>query len=119
MFEGFKYRVAKNHVLLALEQKGLISSGEHEHMKTVSYNKNNKEYGIEALRSGACADKYSAAAAVFARLSIVADRAGSSTNLSSEQWDMACSEAMLNAGAEPYEVEDIVEGLKDMLRDSV
>lgn len=117
MFEGYRYRLAKNSALMVAADKSLISSDLALEMRRIAYNKPNREYGVSLLKSGTCDDKFAAAAAVFARLSIIAKR--NNTFMPGEvEWDIACREAMVLGGA-PFATALLgVDELKEIIEES-
>ena len=119
MFEGFKYRLGKNHVLFSLERDGKITKSQRKLMMDISYNVMNRTYGIGLLKSGAAMDKFSAAAAVFARLSVTAQNSPQGPEIDAVMWETAAYEAMIQAGAGHGEAAEIVQGLKQMNRETM
>ena len=66
MFSGFKYRFAKNHVLLKMEHEEGLSRRLAAEMSSIAGNPDNSHFGRLLVSSGAARNKYAAAAAVFA-----------------------------------------------------
>lgn len=85
MFEAFRYRMGKNMALYALAKAPGYSPERIEFMRRISGNAINRGFGIEALRQGHVANKYVAAAAVFARLANAADDYRAN-DIASENW---------------------------------
>lgn len=85
MFEAFRYRIGKNMALLALGKSSGYSPKRIAFMRRASGNAANQNYGKEALRQGHVANKYVAAAAVFARLANSAE-SFQATDITSENW---------------------------------
>ena len=115
MFEGYKYRVAKNATLMLLADKKLISSELSIEMRKIAYNKPNREFGVGLLKSDSCNNKFDAAASVFARLAIIAQE--TQTFLPGElEWDMACKEALILGGASHAQAFTHVYELKETIK---
>lgn len=97
--------------------KSLLSPDLSIEMRKIAYNRPNREYGINLLKSGACDDKFAAAAVVFARLSIIAEH--NNTFMPGEvEWDIACREALVLGGASFAKALLGVDELKETIRES-
>lgn len=94
MFEGFRYRVAKNMALGVLRQDPAYSREQLKLMSQIASNWINQEFGTEALRNGSVANKFVAAAAVFARLATVA-KVTPTGSIRHQNWIDACDAALL------------------------
>ena len=68
MFNGTKYAHAVLVVLNGMKQRGVICRETEKEMGAISIYGVNRAYGVSLIKTGAARDKYSAAAAVFARL---------------------------------------------------
>ena len=84
MFSGFKYRLAKNKVLMSLEVKGVLSKGKSKLMRDIMYNDMNKELGIDCIKQN-LTNKYQCVAFVFARLQYLYEK-NPRNDLSSYDW---------------------------------
>lgn len=110
MFENFRYRMGKNMALYVLGKMRGYTPERIEFMRRISGNKINRTYGADALRHGFVANKYVAAAAVFARL---ANAAGeySANEIKSEHWTQAGLVALKLAKCRPEAIEYTFEKL--------
>ena len=93
MFEAFRYRMGKNMALYALAKRSGYSPERIEFMRRISGNPVNQQFGKVALRQGDVANKFIAAAAVFARLANAADDYRTN-DITSENWVDAGFEAL-------------------------
>ena len=115
MFEGYKYRGAKNATLMLLADKKLISSELSIEMREIAYKQPNREFGVSLLKSGTCNNKFEAATSVFARLGIVAEET-QSFSPGELEWDMACREALILGGASYAHAFTHVDELKEIIK---
>jgi hypothetical protein len=113
MFSAFKYRTAKNFVLMKLSQDGHLAGQTTDLMREIAGNPANLQYGLSMLKSGIAKDKYSAAAAVFARLACLYE-SSPRNGLTDLEWRIALREAMRLAGASELEIPIVEESLIEM-----
>lgn len=111
MFEGFRYRLGKNMALLSLEGMPGFSPDRVARMRAISGNAINQEFGAAALKIGAAADRYCAAAAVFARLANAADDTPTS-DISASHWTDAGHKALLLSRCPPDAVAYVFQNLR-------
>lgn len=88
MFEGIRATFAKNRVLMELAHEGLIDKRLEPLMRSIAGNDANLSYAVELLRQNAVKCKYTAAAAVFARLSVLYER-NPINGISAYDWEWA------------------------------
>lgn len=115
MFEITRFTIAKNRVSIELAHEGLIGKEAGSMMSMIAGNRMNMEYAKALLKSGTAKCKYSAAAAVFARIAEAYER-NPTNGLTAREWKLACQRAMVRAGANESEVETIVDELIAMNR---
>lgn len=106
MFENSKVIWAINFVTTDLETKGIVSKEQRILMMRIAKNDANLDYGVNALRSKVARDKYSAAAAIFARLSVRYYEEPLGDGITWKDWEFACQNALLASGASPSEAEE-------------
>lgn len=112
MFSGFKYRMAKNLVLLEMERDGHVDADTRKMMSEIMAGAANSRFGRQLISTGVAQDKYSAAAVVFARLA--AFEMHKPKNLVSlPLWVQAARSAMKHAGASSEESINIVAALME------
>lgn len=102
MFEGFRFRMAKNTVILMMERESIVTKDIARQMSAIASNSVNVRFAKTILQSGVAFDKHSAAAVVFAGLAANA-RVHQKGNITFDNWRVAASVAMLAAGAEKEE----------------
>jgi hypothetical protein len=82
-------------------------------MRAISGNALNHEFGAAALKTGAAANRYCAAAAVFARLANAAEDTPSS-DISASHWTDAGHKALLLSRCPPDAVRQVFRNLRRM-----
>jgi len=111
VFSGFKYRVAKNLVLLEMERDGLLDAETRKRMSEIMFSAANRQFGRQAISTKVAKDKYSAAALVFSRLAAFEMYKPSTSGVSHLLWAQAARRAMLHSGTSEEESLEIVEFL--------
>lgn len=115
MFNGFKFTFAKNRVIMEIVHYGLVYKHLEPLMRDIAGNAANRGYAVSLLGQGAAKCKYSAAAAVFARLSALYEE-NPCNGLTAYDWELACHRALVLAGSERTEAQPIVDDLIQMNR---
>jgi len=87
-------------------------------MRDIAGNPVNYQYGKGILEKKIASCKFSAIAAVFARIAVYYDT-NPTKELTSGEWKLAAGYAMRLAGAEPEEAEIAVDGLMNMNREVI
>lgn len=113
MFDTYKVIFAKNRVVIELVGMGLITKAMGNLMQDIAGNDANKNYARSALKLGAAKCKFSAAAAVFARLAVLYSREPCN-GLTDHEWKMACEHALVLAGAKGNEAQVAMAYLLEM-----
>lgn len=72
IFSNYKFVFAKNRVVHDLFALGRISKNEMKLMKCIAGNPANRSYGVTAIKLKFVTEKYTAVAAIFARIAAVA-----------------------------------------------
>ena len=104
MFEAFKVVQAKNRVIIDLVGNGFLDKRSGDLMREIAGNDANRQYATVALKQRLVKCKYTAAAAVFARLAVYYAKEPSG-ELTDGQWRLACARALGLAGASPEQTE--------------
>ena len=112
MFEGFRFRMAKNTVILTLERDGIVSKPIARQMAAIAGNGANFSFGKSLLKSGVAFTKYAAAAVVFARLAVYA-REKQKGEVTFDDWRLASGAAMSAAGLDKDEAWEVSQYLID------
>lgn len=115
MLDGFKFTFAKNRVITELVHQGLVYKQLESVMKDIAGNTANRGFARSLMSQGATKCKYSAAAAVFARLSALYEK-NPCNGLTAYDWELACHRALVLAGADRTEAQPMVDGLIQMNR---
>ena len=98
VFNLIRYSLGVNKALFNLYERGLISDDLRKEMLEVASNDENRAYGVILLKSKAVASKADAAATVFARLSVCAERTPTG-RVTADNWQYACRQALVDGGA--------------------
>ena len=113
MFESYKVVFAKNRVMMELIGTGLITKTAGDLMRDIAGNMTNKEYARSTLKLGVVKCKYTAVAAVFARLAVLYSK-DPCNGLTDYEWKMACEHALVLAGAKGREAQAVMDELLQM-----
>lgn len=110
MFSGYKYRHAKNWVLIEMENSGQLDTHSRKLMAQIAGSPANVQFGRQLIASRVASNKYAAAAVVFARI-VAFERATPKNGIPSDIWRLAAVRSMRNAGAEHGEDEEVADYL--------
>jgi hypothetical protein len=97
MFKTMRFAIGANGALHTLFERGLISQDQRDRMVEVAGNDANRAHGVLLLKTGAARNRHGAAAAVFARLSVSAQKTPTG-DITAEHWQWACRQAFVNGG---------------------
>ena len=98
MFETFKVTQAQNSIIMELVLYERFSKKVGILMRNIAGKPENIQYGVTALSTKMASCKYSAAAAMFARIAAHYER-HPIDGLTSHEWQAACFHGMALAGA--------------------
>jgi len=115
MFEVFKITQAKNSILMELVLHKKLTKEAGDLMREIAGNPENIQYGVTALSTKMANCKYSAAAAMFAKIAAYFELHPINV-LTSNEWHAACFHGMVLAGASDEEAESTVMELIEMNR---
>ena len=115
VFNSYKFVFAKNRVIMEIVHRGSVEKHLEKSMIDIAGNAVNRAYALSLLRLGGAKSKYSAVAAVFARLSALYEQSPRN-GLTADDWRVACQHALVRAGADLTEADVMVDHLIDMNR---
>ncbi len=113
MFDSYKVVFAKNRVMIELIGMGLLTKTAGNLMRDIAGNPANKDYARSALKLGVVKCKYTAAAAIFARLAVLYSK-DPWNGLTDREWKIACVHALVLAGAKGNEAQVVMDELLQM-----
>lgn len=113
MFEGFKVLLARNQVIIGLLRDSVLEKSKGDLMCEIAGNSANVQYGAGLLQKDLVKCKYTAAAAVFARLAVLYAK-NPCNGLTDQDWKFACARALILAGATTEEAVIVMQEFLDM-----
>ena len=115
MLIALRIDTATNRVIMKLSLSEIIDSERARMMRNIAGNAFNRQYAESLLNQKAANCKYSAVAAMFARLASLYET-NPCNGLTKEEWTQACHHALELAGADSHQAAGATEELLEMNR---
>ena len=116
MFYKLRIRFSKNLIIMHLKSIDFIDKDQEEWMRVISGNNFNISYAADLLKHKAAKCKYTAVAAMFARIAEAYDRKPK-YGLTALEWKEASKEALTRSGCTFHETDKLYNQLFKMNRD--